>query len=267
MAMPSFMSVQISAVRTLPTGSDKCVIGGTGFVVSHKGEMYLVTNGHIVTGRHRVTDKYLGLPALPHFLKATFPISGVPLGESDPALIGTRTETIPLYDEEDQALWLVHPQAGRHIDVVAIPLAGLPERGPNPVQTALLPYQIAHSLPASDLEPADDISVVGFPFGLSAGAKSAIWVRGTVASEPWVGFEGDPCFLIDARTREGQSGSPCIIPWSSEEETADADEFPWRLVGIYSGRTDSASDLGRVWPVSVLSTIIDARCRDDVQFI
>ncbi|WP_442855793.1 trypsin-like peptidase domain-containing protein [Frondihabitans sp. Leaf304] len=261
------MSVQISAIRTLPTGGHKCVIAGTGFLVSHEDDMYLVTNGHIVTGRHRLTDNYLGLPALPDFLEATFPISGVPLGETGSSPIGTRTQNIPLYDEKDRSLWLVDPRFGRRTDVVAIPLSGLHKQRLTPQVPTLIPYSMADSVPVSDLEPAQDISVVGFPFGLTAGARSAIWVRGTVASEPWAGFEGDACFLIDARTREGQSGSPCIVPRSSEEGAAAADEIPWRLVGIYSGRTDSASDLGRVWPVSVLSTILDVRSRDKMQLI
>lgn len=229
--------------------------------------MYLVTNGHIVTGRHRTTDRYLGLPALPHYLKATFPTAGVPLGEEQLAPIGTRTANLSLYDDDDRALWLVHPQFGRKFDVIALPLKDLDESESTQPRMALSPYSIAHSLPVSDFEPTRDVSVVGFPFGLSAGARSAIWVRGSVASEPWAGFEGDPCFLIDARTREGQSGSPCIVPWPSGESTANTEAFPWRLVGVYSGRTDSASDLGRVRPVSVVSTIIDARRRDDVRLV
>lgn len=265
--MPSFMSAQISALRTLPGGTDKCVIGGTGFVVDHGGKMYLVTNGHIVTGRHRITDNYLGLPALPHYLKATFPIAGVPLDEEELAPIGTRTSNLALYDADGRSLWLVHPQFGRKFDVIALPLEELVEGASTPPRITLSPYSIANSLSVSDFEPTQDVSVVGFPFGLSAGARSAIWVRGTVASEPWAGFEGDPCFLIDARTREGQSGSPCIVPAPSDQSGADPDAFPWRLVGVYSGRTDSASDLGRVWPVSVVSTIIDARRRDDVRLV
>ena len=103
MALPSFMSVHIRSERTL-LGADErdvCVIAGTGFVVQHDAQTFLITNGHIVTGRHRITDKYLGLPALPQRLVVTVPMAGEGLGGDGVALLGTTQLVVDLYDEND----------------------------------------------------------------------------------------------------------------------------------------------------------------------
>ena len=269
MALPSFMSVHIRSERTL-LGADErdvCVIAGTGFVVQHDAQTFLITNGHIVTGRHRTTDEYLGLPALPQRLVVTVPMAGEGLGGDGVALLGTTQLVVDLYDENDRALWLAHPHFGRRFDVVAIQLE-LPATNPgSQTRTELLPYSLGPLDPINTLVTAQDLSVVGFPFGLRGGADSAIWVRGTVASEPGFGFEGEPCFLIDARTRHGQSGSPVIVPVRRHEQSELGGGMPWRIVGIYSGRTDEASDLGRVWHLSVLNSILTERKRDSLQLI
>lgn len=268
--MPSFMSTQITALRSLAAGGTVTVITGTGFIVSYEDTLYLVTNGHIVTGRHRVKDCYLNrsVPALPENLRVLVPISGTGEGDDEPALLGLRPVTVPLYDEDDRALWFVHPQMGRRFDVVAVPLGEAFASKAGPLRTEVIPYSLATHADKAELSPPQDVSVVGFPFGLTAGANSAIWVRGTIASEPEVGFEGDPCFLIDARTRDGQSGSPVIVQGdAAAARDSAANEWPWRLAGIYSGRTDKASDLGRVWPVSVLLSILKSRERDNLTVI
>ena len=79
-----------------------------------------------------------------------------------------------------------------------------------------------------------------------------MWSTGFVASEPDIDHGGRPIFLIDCRTREGQSGSPVIISRSSEgylsyEDGSTVGEFIPQLLGVYSGRINPESDLGIVW--------------------
>jgi hypothetical protein len=91
---------------------------------------------------------------------------------------------------------------------------------------------------------------------------TAIWVRGTIASEPGIDYDDLPRFLVDARTRVGQSGSP-VIRVSVDGLTPTVD---WgvaiyngpvmRLVGVYSGRINQESDLGYVWRVGVINDIL-----------
>jgi hypothetical protein len=67
--------------------------------------------------------------------------------------------------------------------------------------------------------PADPVSVIGFPFGLTAGGKLPIWATGTLATEPIVSFQDLPLSLVDCRTRQGQSGSP-VIACANQSETS-----------------------------------------------
>ncbi len=108
-----------------------------------------------------------------------------------------------------------HPVHGRRVDVVALPLR-------NWSGTELYPYDITGAAPALKVGPAEGVSVLGFPFGLAGGGAFAIWTRGFVASEPDVDYADLPAFLVDARTRPGQSGSP-VIAYSSGGATALAD--------------------------------------------
>src|SRR5206468_3833715 len=96
--------------------------------------------------------------------------------------------------------------------------------------------------PRLKVGPAEGVSIVGFPFGITGGGAFAIWTRGFVASEPDVDLEDLPSFLVDARTRPGQSGSP-VIAYSSGGMTTLADGSSamfggpvTNLLGVYSGR-------------------------------
>jgi hypothetical protein len=149
------------------------------------------------------------------------------------------------------------------VDVAVLPLTRLDG-------VRLIPY----SLPASPayevaMEVTSDVSVVGFPFGLTHAEKLGIWTRGTVATEYYVEYDGRPCFLIDARTRSGQSGSPVLyfntdsrnVQFRGDVYVADQGSFS-QLLGIYSGRLNEKSDLGYVWrPRAIAETIDAARAR------
>jgi len=144
------------------------------------------------------------------------------------------------------------------VDVVALPLTQL---------DGVDVY--AHSL-----EPGPDVavgvsrpvSIVGFPFGRTGGGAFGIWVQGTVASEPEVNFDDLPCFLIDSRTRPGQSGSPVIFFSTggaismADGNTAVLGQVE-KLLGVYSGRIHPESDLGVVWRREVVSEIIEGAVR------
>ncbi|WP_368859405.1 trypsin-like peptidase domain-containing protein [Curtobacterium citreum] len=266
MALPSFMSVHVDSVRSVHGASEetRSIITGSGFVLRHGGQPFLVTNGHIVTGQHRVTGDPLGSAALPEFLDVALPMSGSGLGADEVALLGISHRRLALYDDRGRARWLVHPTFGRRVDVVALPIAEDNQGGVTGFTTTLLPYELGTSDPVAMLQPTQDLSVVGFPFGLHGGARSAIWVRGTIASEPDLPFEGESCFLVDSRTRAGQSGSPVILFRPSEEGTASAGAVAesWCLVGVYSGRTSGESDLGRVWTWSSLRAVVEGGERD-----
>ena len=272
MALPSFMSVYVKASRAASGGSgngseDRIAITfGTAFVVSFHGLDYLITNRHIVTGRDRLEDKPIGSAALPEVLEVDLPISGTPEGEDGLALIGTRTRVVHLYDSDGYARWLVHPQLERRVDVVAIPLSESLSVSPGAFPVSLMPYELGTDDPSPSLQPADEVSIVGFPERLRGGARSAIWVRGTIASEPSLPFEGEPCFLVDARTRGGQSGSPVIRRSDSYVDGVPDGSSSWNLIGVYAGRTSRDSDLGRIWKWSTLKAILEGNHLEQLKY-
>jgi hypothetical protein len=77
-----------------------------------------------------------------------------------------------------------------------------------------------------------------------------------------------PVFLIDSRTRPGQSGSP-VIQYSKGGAVPLADGSTGvfagpveRLVGVYSGRINDQSDLGFAWKRTVVSDILDGKRKE-----
>ena len=150
-------------------------------------------------------------------------------------------------------LWLEHPAQGRGIDVVALPLT-------RTTGVDLYPYVPSNPGPGIVIGPSETLSIIGFPFGRTVVGGLGIWVQGAIATEPAVNFDDKPCFLIDSRTRSGQSGSPVITYRTTGYQTqnsamvvstAPAEQF----VGVYSGRISEQSDLGFVWRSDALLEI------------
>jgi hypothetical protein len=242
-ARPSVASLLLQA-----TVGGNPLATGTGFVVSHDDMHYLVTNWHNVSGRRPDTGEPLHASgATPDALVILHNMAGA-LGQWKPVVE-------PVIDADGNALWLEHPVHGRKVDVVALPLSQLDG-------VELFTYDPWATDPAVAAGVAEGVNIVGFPFGLTGGGALAIWVRGNIATEPAVDFEGVPVFLIDSRTRPGQSGSPVIF-YSAGGAVAMADGGTRisagpveRLLGVYSGRINDQSDLGFVWKAAIVCEII-----------
>jgi hypothetical protein len=217
----------------------------------HEG-LYLITNYHVAAGRNPETGQPLHPSgAVPDTLRINYLVPQRAPGElrwephDEPVL------EVPF----ERALWLEHPVHGRHVDVVALPLQSLGN-------TELHTYDLTTAQPALMAGPSDGVSIIGFPFGRTAGGGLAIWILGFIATDPDIDFEDLPVFLVDARTRKGQSGSP-VVAYSSGGGTAMADGSTnffsgpvSNLLGVYSGRINEQSDLGKVWKVRAVREII-----------
>lgn len=267
------MATKNSELRELATG--------TAFYYHLDGANYLITARHNVTGRHWETGEYMGThPLAPTHLRLTslapppteagWPL--VPLAE-DPTRVGIEMRLsgrlIPLLFEDWRPFWREHPTLGPRMDVVAISL------DPIPAEDLLTTW----NEPSED-DPADlvdwprlaagaDVFIIGFPYRLTSGPFLPLWLRGTIASEPYFGYrvhdENLPLMLIDARTRQGQSGSPVIRHIGANQFLMRRNGTPGlsvlpqsELVGVYSGRTSDESDLGYVW----LMEAVDQICRN-----
>jgi hypothetical protein len=222
----------------------------TAFVVAHQGSFWLVTNWHVAAGRNPVD----GQPCHP---SGATPDRLVVM-HNRPEVGHWTTATYPLLDPDGAPRWLEHPVFGRRVDVVALPLEEREE-------ICLYPYTLVHGQAGAVLtgHVASDVHIVGFPFGLAASGSLALWSRGSIASEPSVDFSDRPCFLVDSRTRPGQSGSPVIALAGGVHGEGFVSSRAFglgprsRLLGVYSGRVNEQSDLGFVWKTTALIDIVE----------
>jgi hypothetical protein len=237
---PSHMSLHLQ-----PVFNDIVLGNATGFVAkSPNGMPFLVTNRHVVRGRDNDTDECLDTKtlAVPNRLRVT---------HNWAPMFGRFVEIeIPLLNEQGEPLWFEHPGHKGAADVVVIPLS-------LHADIAFYPYDV-NALSHNIIEPGSLIWAVGFPFDQRTGESFAVWSTGFVATEPQIDHGGRPIFLIDCRTRAGQSGSPVISFEGGHgaflrQGERNINHGRINLLGIYSGRIHKDSDLGRVWKSFVLA--------------
>lgn len=247
--MPTQVSIPSTQSLFVEMRTNGLKIGsGTAFVAaSSSGTGFLVTNRHVVTGRHQETGEALNkkYAALPDELV---------VWHNSTSGLGIYTQvSIPLFDDGTPQ-WIEHPVLGPAADFVAFQL-------PVHAEVRLLPYRTEYFMHLRT-QPAQRVSVVGFPFGERTGASFAVWATGFIASEPEINHGGRPVFLIDCRTREGQSGSPVIFHNNtggllSDKFAIQATTSSSWLLGIYSGRINGESDLGIVWKTYAIAELLD----------
>jgi hypothetical protein len=228
---------------------------GTGFIVNTAKGLALVTNRHNVTGRYQGTGKPIA------------PSGAVPneIVIHHPAVFD-KTHFVPewvacvepLYADgtpTSARRWKEHPTYGSRVDFVLLPLTQT--RG-----TASIPYGMNDGATIA-VGPGEPVSIVGFPFAISAGGRFAVWSTAYVASELDADYNDLPLFLVDCRTRPGQAGAPVIAQRTGMVKLIDgrqkaAPGFATRFLGIYSGRVHKDSDIGMVWKASAIQELIDS---------
>ena len=231
-----------------PLFAGQPIATATGFVVTAPAGPMLITNRHVVTGRHNQTGQPLSPSgAVPDALEILHNQQG---------RLGVWVRRVEPLILNGAGRWKEHPSLGAGADVVALPLTQLDE-------VQLFPYRLEGD-PLIQVLPADTVSIVGFPFGIGSSGAIAIWATGFVASEPEIDHGGLPVFLVDCRARPGQSGSAVIAHRNGgmvAMEGGDAAVFNGpvsRFLGVYSGRINDQSDLGIVWKVSAIRTLLES---------
>jgi hypothetical protein len=218
----------------------------TGFAVEEGGNVYLVTNWHVLSGRHPetgdpISKKTAGIPdeiRVAHHLRGS---------------LGTwRFHGETLNNSDGSPRWIGHP-AGSDIDVAAVRLRNLPS------DVRIFPLDL--SLAETDLllHAGMPVSVIGFPFGLRPNAFFGVWKTGHIASDPDLPYNGRPAFLIDATTREGMSGSPVVARSYGGRMTSQGYTIGGvhtRLLGIYSSRIHDDAEIGCVWRPSTIRELL-----------
>jgi hypothetical protein len=255
------MSLDRLSLSTIPITSffnDRELAHATGFIWKRSEQFYLITNWHVVSAQDLFTKAHLSQGgSRPNRLRCHFLIR---VGQYDRECID-----IPVRDEDDQPLWLVHPtQHRRAIDVIVLPL-----------NLEALKSKVT-LLPVNELAPGKiaimigmDVFILGYPFGSSPPAFP-VWKRGSIASEPDLVRLTTGYYLVDTASRPGMSGSPVVLrSWSnhileSSMWTTSNDKLPIdRIIGVYSGRMKPEdAQVGIVWKVDYIDEIIDAGITD-----
>jgi trypsin-like peptidase len=235
-------------IRMTANGSE--LAKATGFVLEHSGARYLITNWHCLAGRDPYTLEYKHPSlAIPDHVTIWHNEDSLSPGMS----WVEREET--LLDADGRPLWLEHPTLRNRADIAAIRLSKVEG-------VDFFPYSLDKPGPPIMWGPSDPVAIIGFPFGKTAGGMCGIWVHGWVASEPDIDLDDLPRFLVDSRTRSGQSGSPVIAVRTGSvlhENGVMVQYFrpTETFLGVYSGRINEQSDLGYVWKLSAVRELIE----------
>lgn len=249
MQKPVFIDpLSVRSLYLILAKGEKVLGTATGFVVEKNKKYYLITNWHVLSGRHPQTNQPIDpngkIPDRVHVVHHAKKL-GTWVTKIKPEM---------LYDKKGERTWLEHKN-GKAIDIVALPLKNLTKN----VQI----YSLDLSLADADVVPqvAMRVSIIGFPLGLTSAGIFPIWKTGHIASDPDLDYKSEPLFLIDATTRGGMSGSPVVLRVTGGYKTRNgntvyASGSVTLLLGIYSGRLPGDSEIGRVWRPRLIKEIL-----------
>ena len=248
--MPVFIDPKsVASLCLVPYAFSADVGRGTGFIVTVGGIHLLITNYHVLSGRHPDTGEQMrGVQSIPD--RVLIP------------LLRRNSASLSWYPHVQHTLidgipaWIEHPRLGRHFDVVALPL--------NIPQAASPTHYERDPGPPLALHLGSELMIIGFPEGMVDSNLTAIWKAGTIASEPALSISENDFFWIDSNTRPGMSGSPVVARRFGGALMEDGNYnlstgVVDLLLGVYAGRALDARDmtLGRVWSWSGVQEIID----------
>ena len=229
-------------------------------------DIWLVTNRHVV------------IPKREH---VEFPPIGLEFGlrRVGPSDL-LNWEDIVLSRDEIESLAKFHPD--KSVDVAVINIRDLVtsriKDGGKYIQPYLLNSDNFAGKNNIDVEASSDILVVGYPKGFYDSVNLFPIVKSGIVASRWrAGFQGEPCFLIDAKLFPGSSGSVVISKpvdlVVKEGKVMTANEKQFAFLGIFSAEATfqeapvvigdltitqtSGFDLGLVWYAELVEEIID----------
>lgn len=141
--------------------------------------------------------------------------------------------SLPLY-RDGLSQWREATDSGGTVDVAVMAIAPADLPG----DAVLLAFDETHLEAREEgIAIGDPLTIPGFPLGFHdtihhlAVARSA-----SIASAYGVRFQRQGCFLTDARTHRGSSGSPVVRRRTASQ--ADGSLVSWQLLGVHSTRMD-----------------------------
>jgi hypothetical protein len=228
----------------------------TGCLYQDEDSTYLITNWHVLSGRHSHSRDILhSQGGLPEIIKAYFPLETNPTTQ--------KAIEFSLKSENEEYLWLEHPSSNA-VDVGALKIC-LPDGiATKPINNIAFKKGVSSE---DWFFVTQDVWVIGYPKGIRVEGLP-IWKSATIASEPIVSSKANNHKLIlDTATREGMSGSPVLfvnkslsrVQFDGTSHEVDCPSVKV-LLGIYSGRVagndELSAQLGIAWMCDCIPEII-----------
>lgn len=237
-------SLPLAVTRVSTLLADKQLSNATGFFFEREGALYVVTNRHVVLNEptgHKPERLEIELHLNPDKLSDTLQFS------------------VPLYDGAKPA-WREGVDSAGAVDVAVLKLdrAALPKKF---LYRAFTPRHLVQKLDI--VEMGMPVRIVGFPLGIhDLVHKLPVARQAVVASAFGVRFQGQGCFLTDARLHRGTSGAPVVARVVGKANGRT--ELPWMLLGVHAARLDVTNrdtaqdeslDLNFAWYADILMVL------------
>jgi hypothetical protein len=279
----SFDPFSITTKRITVLSNSVSLSHATAFFYNHNSKTYLISNWHVFSGRNRYTGKCMDPnrrePTELRFFTSNSAGSKIEFLPYSSPTVSNQSENlefnVPLKDSDGANLWVQHSVHGQKIDIAAI------ELGYELLSKILYLPANAITNQIGELSVGNQLFIVGHIDDIDTENSSPIWKRANVATEPLSQVDNRPCFLVDAKTQEGMSGSPVFkrneliantITYNRVEQQVIHTEF----VGVYSGRHKAKNigedfqdqkvkqhiqenylDLGFVWPKKLIEEMLE----------
>lgn len=220
LAADSSVDALVFAVTRITTWRHgRALTNASGFFFRRGERLFVVTN------RHVLIDPVQG--HMPDRLDV-----GVHLDATD--LTRHAIVSLPLY-RDFQPLWREARDSAGLVDLAALEVwpQQLP---PGAVCQAFEAGHLQHG-PDEPVAMGDALTIVGFPLGFQDTTHHLAVARAATVASAWgIRFQGSGCFLTDARTHRGSSGSPVLRRSAHAARSTPA--LPWQLLGVHSSRMD-----------------------------
>lgn len=143
------------------------------FFTKRNGKRYLITNWHVVSGKDADTMECLDRnAAIPNKFHIFLPEKA----DDNNAVFDNEFVKLDLYDVEGNPIWYAMKRNDKMIDIAVIPLKTEIDKFILDIEDAEEPFN-----EKVNLNIADEIYVIGFPFGRIGGILP-IWKKASVAS-------------------------------------------------------------------------------------
>jgi S1-C subfamily serine protease len=237
-------SLPLVVARVATMLGDRLLTNATGFFFEREAQLYLVTSRHVLLDKP--SDHH------PDRIEIEVHVNAENLGD-------TRQFSIPLY-RDGKSLWREGLDSAGPVDIAVLQIdrAALPEKL---LYRAFTPAHLMSKLEL--IEIGMSVRIVGFPLGIhDLLHKLPVARQAVVASAFGVRFQGQGCFLTDARLHRGMSGAPVVA--RAQARVSGRTALPWMLLGVHSAKLDVANrdssqdeslDLNFAWYADILMTL------------